>query len=123
MNRSIFWVFVAGLVIFLLLSILMPAFGPGYDADFPGSFAQCFMGPWHFWSGGLFIFPIIMLFIMLFFVYIIFSRGGFRPPWYGPDQYHDNLKSSESALEILKKRYAKGEITKEEFEQMKKDIV
>lgn len=29
---------------------------------------------------------------------------------------------NEAILEILKTRYAKGEITKEEFEQMKKDI-
>ncbi len=31
-------------------------------------------------------------------------------------------RSSQSALEILRKRYARGEITKEEFENMKKDI-
>jgi putative membrane protein len=29
---------------------------------------------------------------------------------------------TESPLDILKKRYARGEISKEEFEQMKKDI-
>lgn len=29
---------------------------------------------------------------------------------------------TESALEILKKLYAKGEITKEEFDRIKKDI-
>lgn len=31
-------------------------------------------------------------------------------------------KESDRALEILKERYVKGEITKEQFEAMKKDI-
>ncbi len=60
------------------------------------------MGPEYFWMGGMWIFPIIMIIVMLIVIYLIFGRGCFRPPWYGPDKYHDNLKSSESALEILK---------------------
>jgi putative membrane protein len=37
---------------------------------------------------------------------------------------HGGAKTEqESALEILKKRYASGEINKEEFEEKKKDLV
>lgn len=77
------------------------------------------MGPEYFWMGGMWIFPFIGIIVMLIVVYLVFSRGNFRPPW-----RESNLPGdSQSALDILKKRYAKGEITKEEFEQMKRDIM
>lgn len=65
-----------------------------------------------------------MLIVMLVFVFLVFGRGGFRPPWwYDSDMHHHRDEGFETPLEILRKRYASGELTKEQFEQMKKDIL
>ena len=80
--------------------------------------------PWMWWPwGGMWIFPIFMIVIMFIFFFLFFGRGGCRMPWWGPGEHHKESGGLETALEILKKRYAKGEITKEEFDQMKKDIL
>lgn len=33
-----------------------------------------------------------------------------------------NGRDSETTIDVVKKRYARGEITKEQFEQLKKDV-
>jgi len=86
------------------------------------------MGPEYLWWSGWWIFPvvmpIIMLGVMLTGLYVVFGGGNFRPPWWNNrDRNSTQLKDSASAIEIVKKRYAKGEITKEEFEQIKKDLL
>lgn len=76
----------------------------------------------HFWMGGMWIFPTIMLIVMLFFIFTIFSRRGGRFPWDDNQGYRTKNDRDEIALDILKKRYAKGEITKEEFDKIKADL-
>jgi len=70
-------------------------------------------GPWGpmFWGGGLVW--IIVLGLLAWLVVALVNRTN-----------HPASSESrpESALDILKKRYAKGEISKEEFEEKKRDI-
>lgn len=80
-------------------------------------------GPWGFpW---VWIFPLIFLGVMLLIVYLIFGRGGFQPPCAGRNAHDGGPgdQKPDSPLEILKRRYARGEITKEEFERVKGDIL
>ncbi|VAW22958.1 hypothetical protein MNBD_BACTEROID01-2367 [hydrothermal vent metagenome] len=74
----------------------------------------------HFWMGGMWIFPFIMIIVVFFVVFMVFGRGGFRPPW--NQNYYQN-EQKETPIDILKKRYASGEINKEEFDRIKKDII
>lgn len=84
--------------------------------------------PWMWHCGGMmWIFPMMMFIIMIVFFCLFIGRGRRRStwwgfPWRGPGGHHREHGETDSAMEILKKRYVKGEITKEEFEQMKKDI-
>ena len=80
------------------------------------------MRPECFWMGGMWIFPMIMLVVILIVVYLVFKKGNITPPWCGSNRYNSIQEDSESALDILKKRYARGEISKDEFEQIRKDI-
>ncbi len=81
------------------------------------------MGPEHMWWGVSWIFPIIICIIMIIFFCRISGGRGFKLPWMkDSDSQHRESTESETALDILKKRYAKGEITKEEFEEIKRNL-
>lgn len=65
--------------------------------------------------GWIFMGPVFWLIIIGIVVYAIVSNSkrGFNQNFPGPN---------ETPLDIIKKRYAKGELNKEQFEQMKKDL-
>lgn len=76
------------------------------------------MGGWYGWGWGF----IGMLFMLLFWVLIVV--GGILLVRWALEQFGGGQRPSpgESALDILKRRYASGEITKEEFERMRADL-
>jgi putative membrane protein len=80
------------------------------------------MWPPYYWCGGWGIFPVIMIIAMLVVACLVFRRAGFKGSWKMCGPFGGKTEDSETALKILKKRYAKGEITRAEFEQMKVDV-
>ena len=67
-------------------------------------------GMWFGW-----IFWLLLLAVIIWAVVTIVNRN----QGHGSNRY---FPAHEDALEILKKRYAREEITREQFEQMKKDL-
>jgi putative membrane protein len=69
------------------------------------------MYEWHGFGGGMmWIFWILILIALVWFVVFAARQAG------------DSQKREKSALEILKERYAKGEIDRDEFKQMRDDL-
>jgi len=59
------------------------------------------------------LFPLLILIIIGLMIYALFIRSK-------PKEHSSN---NESALDILKQRYAKGEIAKDEFESIKSMLI
>jgi putative membrane protein len=106
---------IGGLVILLLVGLLVGSF----------FFSGAMVGTDGYYPRGFFFFPfgfLVFFFVIFFVVRGLFWgwgwgwRGGYsRGYWHHQGYYGD-------ATEILKQRYAKGEITKDQFDQMMRDL-
>lgn len=83
--------------IFSLMYLIFPVYGYA-----KGELQASFFGPW-FYDWGFWI----ILLICAAFAVLIFQK---------------KEDDSEKAIELLKERYAKGEISKSEYESIKKDL-
>lgn len=67
---------------------------------------------WNCFDGGIMMFiPILVLIVIVVLVILLFKNKNFK------------LGNEENAMDILKKRYAKGEISEEEYKKMKSDLI
>ena len=67
-------------------------------------------------------FGFLGFFSFLWFVLVIWLFIAILRRLLGHHDHHSVFESKDRALEILRRRYAKGKITKKEFDQMKKDL-
>ena len=65
--------------------------------------------------GWIWVFPVTFLVICLFILFAYLFRG---PRWFCGRQ--DRRELGEAAREILDRRYASGEISREQYEEMKR---
>lgn len=113
---KIAWAALIGMVLLVVLG-----FGLSLLVPYRGGYGWGMMGPWM--MGG-FGFPFIGGLMMLAF-WVLVVVGGI---WLfqsltrnsGPSTW--NAPGRESPLDILRARYAKGEITKEQYDQLRHDL-
>ncbi len=85
---------------------------------------MCILAQWPgwcpFWTGWFWIIP--LLFVVLCLAGMFFCGriccGWMRMPW----SFQDDQRAIESPLDTAKRRFAKGEISKAEFEDIKKTL-
>jgi putative membrane protein len=105
---------IGGIIIgvIVILSVVPGLFG-GWQGYGYGMMGPGMMGGY----GTMFLMPILWIVVVGLIVWAVVAAVR------RPGESDASHGSADSALEILKRRYARGEINKEEYEAKKKDLV
>ncbi len=116
MNKNVKTALIIGGIVIAILIIVPLVFGAvsGWQGEGWGMMGPGMMGGF----GWMWLMPI---FFIIFWGLVIWGIVALVRGLNAPRD-SDSAKA-DSALEILKRRYAKGEITKEEYEEKKHDLV
>lgn len=68
----------------------------------------------------MFLFPLIFIILLFWIIFTVISNSNHSH--YYENCNHNNGYSRDRSLEILRERYAKGEITTEEYQKIKKNL-
>ncbi len=100
------------------MNAMIASFRNAYEPPGPGE-----MGPW-MWTWGFHMGWFSIILMGLFWIAVIVAIL-FLIRWLMVSTSHRNREArlKDSALEVLRMRYAKGEINKEEFEEKRKDLL
>jgi putative membrane protein len=111
--------------VLIAVVLILLYFSSGYYYGSPYGYG------WRGMMGGWMGFPMLFMFPIGIIILIIIGYVIYRGVWwgggccggrYGYYRHYSSDEEKENAMEILRRRYARGEITKEQFEQMKRDI-
>lgn len=105
-NRNLIWLLIVLVVLAVVLPLLIWGLGGGYMSGM--------MGMMGYGWGFMFLVPVVFLVLIALGAYYLITEST-RTSRSVPNR-------GERALEILKERYAKGEITREQFLKMKKEL-
>lgn len=103
-NRDLIWLFMFLVVLIIILPVLMWGLGGGYTSGM--------MGMMGYGWGSMVLIPIMFLVLIALGAYYIIT---------GSSRIEKSNRGGR-AVEILRERYAKGEITREQFLKMEKEL-
>lgn len=99
--------------VLIIISVVLSGVFWGWQGDGYGMMGPSMMGGF----GGMFFIPIVGIVVLGLIIWVVVA-GSHRSGEADSSAYRED-----SPVEILKRRYARGELDKEEFEAKKKDLV